>query len=90
MSLENEFAVLKEAMLYTPVVDGVRCDLCARRCVIPNGKQGYCKVRRNIDGTLFTESYGNVVLRFVDGIEKKALYHFNPGSSVYFVWNFKL
>ncbi len=71
------------AMLYTPLSSAVRCDLCARRCVIPEGKVGFCNVRRNVDGRLLTDIYGALSLRFIDNIEKKMLYHFNPGSSTY-------
>jgi pyruvate formate lyase activating enzyme len=31
-------------------------------------------------GKLITIAYGAVALRFVDTIEKKGLFHFNPGS----------
>ncbi len=70
----------KEAMFYTPVYNGVRCDLCARRCIITEGREGVCRVRKNINGKLYTEDYGSVAINFVDSIEKKAQYHFNPGA----------
>jgi pyruvate formate lyase activating enzyme len=74
---------LMVAKLYTPVASGVRCDLCARRCIIPEGKVGFCNVRRNVGGRLLTDIYGYLTLRFIDNIEKKPLYHFNPGSSTF-------
>ncbi len=70
-------------MFYSPTTLGVRCDLCARRCVIPEGKVGYCNVRRNENAKLLTDIYGYLSLRFIDNIEKKAQYHFNPGSATF-------
>jgi pyruvate formate lyase activating enzyme len=58
----------------------VRCNLCAHRCVIPPGRQGACCVRENIDGTLYTLVYDRIVSQNVDPIEKKPLFHFQPGS----------
>lgn len=59
------------------------CELCPRSCVIANGKTGFCGVRKNIDGRLFSLIYGNPVAVHVDPIEKKPLYHFLPGSRIY-------
>jgi pyruvate formate lyase activating enzyme len=58
----------------------VRCNLCAHRCVIPPGKQGACCVRENRDGTLVTLVYGLAISQHVDPIEKKPLFHFQPGT----------
>ncbi len=75
---------MKEAMLYQKKEDRkVHCFLCAHHCQVSNGKYGFCKVRQNIDGTLFTHSYGKIIAQHVDPIEKKPLYHFYPGSSSY-------
>ncbi len=71
------------AKLYTPISSGVRCDLCARRCVIPEGKVGFCNVRRNFEGNLLTDIYGALSIRYIDDIEKKLQFHFNPGSATY-------
>nr|MDO8135611.1 AmmeMemoRadiSam system radical SAM enzyme [Candidatus Njordarchaeum guaymaensis] len=74
----------KEAMLYEQL-DGrkVKCNLCARRCTIPDGKTGFCRVRKNIDGKLYSLVYGKVIAANADPIEKKPLSHFNPGSMVF-------
>ena len=58
----------------------VRCNLCAHRCVIPPGRRGACHVRENRDGTLYTLVYGRTIAQHVDPIEKKPLFHFQPGS----------
>lgn len=73
---------MKEATLYKKEDEKkVHCFLCSHYCRIGCGKFGFCKVRQNIDGTLFTHSYGNIIALQVDPIEKKPLYHFYPGTS---------
>jgi len=58
----------------------VQCDLCLRRCVIPQGERGYCFVRKNVEGRLVTEAYGRVSAINMDPIEKKPLFHFLPST----------
>jgi pyruvate formate lyase activating enzyme len=75
---------MKQAMLSESITNNrVRCNLCAHRCVIKEGKFGVCNVRQNIDGELFTLVYGRAISENVDPIEKKPLYHFLPGSKSY-------
>jgi pyruvate formate lyase activating enzyme len=77
---------VKEAMLYEKLSDGsVRCNLCAHRCVIAQGKRGICHVRENANGSLYTLVYGRLIAEHVDPVEKKPLYHFYPGSTAYSV-----
>jgi pyruvate formate lyase activating enzyme len=72
---------LNDAMLYTALPTGnVRCHLCGRRCTISPGKRGYCGVRENRDGLLYSLVYGKACAWAVDPIEKKPFYHFFPGS----------
>ena len=71
----------KLAMMWKNENKGVRCNLCARRCFIPEGKRGFCMVRENIKGKLFSLNYGKIVGLNVDPIEKKPLFHFLPASS---------
>ena len=74
---------LHEALLYTRQDDNkVKCCLCARRCLISIGAPGFCMVRKNENGTLYSLNYGKAVSVGVDPISKKPLYHFNPGASV--------
>ena len=76
--------MIKEAMLYERLDSGkVRCNLCAHRCKIAPRESGICGVRRNENGRLYTEVYGEVIASHVDPIEKKPLYHFLPGSFSY-------
>ncbi|MCX7727584.1 MAG: AmmeMemoRadiSam system radical SAM enzyme [Chitinispirillaceae bacterium] len=74
----------KEALFYRKLKDKkVKCKLCAHNCIISDGSYGFCGVRKNIDGTLYTFNYGNVIAQHIDPIEKKPLYHFLPGSKTY-------
>ncbi len=61
----------------------VQCSLCSHRCLIPPGKRGLCSVRENRDGVLYSLVYDKVIARNVDPIEKKPLFHFQPGSYSY-------
>lgn len=70
-------------MLYERFSDGkVKCLLCGRRCVIVEGSLGVCAARKNENGTLLSISYSRACSVAVDPIEKKPLFHFNPGSQV--------
>lgn len=75
---------MKEALFYEKMVDGrVHCTLCPHECKIAEGKRGVCGVRVNSEGTLYTLVYDKLVARNVDPIEKKPLFHFQPGSTSY-------
>ncbi len=75
---------MKEASLWNKADDGrVDCFLCAHRCRIAPGRRGTCRVRENRDGTLVTLTYGRLISRAIDPIEKKPLYHFLPGTPSY-------
>ncbi len=60
--------------------DRVRCTLCFHGCVLPEGGRGFCGVRVNRGGTLYTLVDDNVVSLSLDPVEKKPLYHFLPGT----------
>ncbi len=61
----------------------VQCHLCAHRCVIKDQKRGICGVRENQNGQLQTLVYARSIARHVDPVEKKPLFHFQPGSRTY-------
>ena len=68
-------------MLYEQLQeDAVRCNVCQRRCVIPEGSTGFCMTRENEGGKLYSQIYGEVSSLSVNPIEKKPVYHFLPGS----------
>ncbi|MGB9911725.1 MAG: AmmeMemoRadiSam system radical SAM enzyme [Microgenomates group bacterium] len=72
---------MKEALLYTKLPrKNVRCGVCQRRCVISNGKIGYCRTRLNKNGKLYTTIYGVISSLNNDPIEKKPVFHFAPGT----------
>jgi len=73
---------MKEALLYKKNQDkSVNCQLCARRCKIADQKFGFCGVRQNLDGILYTHVYAKPIAIHIDPIEKKPLYQFLPGSN---------
>jgi pyruvate formate lyase activating enzyme len=72
---------LKKAVLWQAAEDKkVRCSLCNWRCLIDDGKAGRCCVRKNKNGILYSLNYDKVCSANPDPIEKKPLFHFQPGS----------
>lgn len=77
----NEPKDLKETVLYEKIGDEkVRCNLCNWRCVINDDSLGHCRVRKNIGGKLYSLNYHKLCSANPDPIEKKPLFHFQPGS----------
>ena len=75
---------LKRAVLWDTSEEGkVQCKLCNHRCVIDDGKLGRCCVRKNIDGVLYSLNYDKVCSANPDPIEKKPLFHFQPGTRTF-------
>ncbi|SHJ13127.1 AmmeMemoRadiSam system radical SAM enzyme [Desulfofundulus thermosubterraneus] len=74
---------MQEALFYEKGDDGrTFCRLCPRLCNIRDGHTGFCRVRKNQQGILYTLNYGRVSSYALDPIEKKPLYHFYPGSDI--------
>ena len=63
----------------------LHCGLCPHGCAIAEGKTGVCRVRKNTGGKAALPFYGQLSAINVDPMEKKPLYHFRPGSSVFSV-----
>lgn len=74
---------LKEAVLWKTEDHKIRCYLCSWRCLIPEGGLGHCRVRKHIDGRLYSLVYDKVCAAAADPIEKKPLFHFQPGSRAF-------
>jgi len=75
---------MKRALFQVPQEGkDVTCGLCSHRCRIRDGKLGLCAVRENEDGILYSLVYDKVIAQNVDPIEKKPLFHFQPGSQSY-------
>ncbi len=77
---------MKEARYYRKLEENkVGCYLCAHLCKIKDERIGICGVRKNIGGTLYTLVYEKLISENIDPIEKKPLFHFQPGSSSFSV-----
>lgn len=77
---------MEEALFYKKLKNTiVQCRLCPHYCTIKNNELGRCKVRKNIDGKVYSLSYEHPVALNVDPIEKKPLYHFLPGEKAFSV-----
>jgi len=63
--------------------DRVHCYLCPRHCHIHAGQAGFCFIRVNRGGKLYSLGYGSPAALQIDPIEKKPLSHFLPGSRVF-------
>lgn len=75
----------KEALFWEPL-DGnrVRCRLCPKRCVVAEGRRGFCRVRENRAGSYVTLVYGRPwSVRPDDPIEKKPFFHVYPGTRAF-------
>jgi len=72
---------MKEAMFYQKAEEqAVNCSLCYHRCNIKEGERGICGVRENREGILYSLVYNKSITESADPIEKKPLFHFQPGS----------
>ncbi len=75
---------MKEAKFYEKREGkAVKCHLCFHECLIKDGRRGVCGVRENCEGTLFSLVYGKSISEAVDPIEKKPLFHFLPGTTIF-------
>ena len=67
-----------------PPVKSVQCGLCFRACTLDPGQRGFCGARlNNGTGQLQSPYLGRFVSCAIDPIEKKPLYHWRPGSSIF-------
>jgi pyruvate formate lyase activating enzyme len=74
---------MKEAQWWQTEDDGrLLCTLCPRFCRLGEGQAGFCYIRKNIGGKLYSLGYGASTGFAVDPIEKKPLNHFLPGTGV--------
>src|SRR5487761_2304766 len=60
----------------------ILCTLCPRYCKIGEGQPGFCYIRQNQGGKLYTLGYGKPTGFAIDPVEKKPLFHFYPGTSI--------
>jgi pyruvate formate lyase activating enzyme len=77
---------MHEAMFYSQLDNHrVQCQLCQHFCTIDDGKRGICGVRENRGGKLYSLVYGLSVATNIDPIEKKPMFHLQPGSTSFSV-----
>ena len=62
--------------------DHVQCDLCPRSCKLKNNQSGLCFGRACKDNQMVLTTYGKSSGFCIDPIEKKPLFHFQPGTPV--------
>ena len=76
--------LLYEGRWWEPMPDGrVHCYLCPRHCHIGEGQAGFCFIRVNHGGKLYSLGYASPAALQIDPIEKKPLHHFLPGTGVF-------
>jgi pyruvate formate lyase activating enzyme len=69
---------MTEACCWKSHENAVECNLCIINCKIKEGDAGFCGVRENQKGKLYTSIYGKLSSFSTDFIEKAPLYHFYP------------
>jgi pyruvate formate lyase activating enzyme len=73
-----------EGFLYTKLDNNlVMCGICPNRCLLSPGDRSVCRSKVNMDGVLYSLTYGNPCSVNVDPIEKKPLFHFKPRSKAF-------
>jgi pyruvate formate lyase activating enzyme len=69
----------REGFLYKKLSGAkVICGICPNRCVLAPGDRSVCRSRVNLDGKLYSLTYGNPCAVHTDPVEKKPLFHFRP------------
>ena len=75
---------LREAMFYKKLEKDkkIECQLCFRKCIIPEGKRGVCRNRENQDGVLYNIVYAKPSAVHIDPVEKEPQLHMLPGTDI--------
>ena len=58
------------------------CSVCMHHCRLSPGQTGLCRARKNVDGIIKCDNYGQITSLALDPIEKKPLKNFRPGSQI--------
>lgn len=58
------------------------CQVCMHHCHLEPGQYGTCRARKNENGMILCDNYGQVTSLALDPIEKKPLNMFYPGSLI--------
>ena len=84
LKILQKSAKLHEARWWEAEPGGkVHCYLCPRHCHIGEGQAGFCYIRANEGGKLYSLGYAHPAAMQIDPIEKKPLNHFLPGTRVF-------
>ncbi len=84
LKLFQKTETLHEARWWEPEPSGkVHCYLCPRHCHIGPGQSGFCFIRVNQGGKLYSLGYASPAAIQIDPIEKKPLNHFLPGTRIF-------
>ncbi|HEV2484316.1 MAG TPA: radical SAM protein, partial [Terracidiphilus sp.] len=84
LNILQKSATLHEARWWEPDAHGkLHCFLCPRHCHIGPGQAGFCFIRVNEGGKLYSLGYASPAAIQIDPIEKKPLNHFLPGTKIF-------
>ncbi len=84
LKIIDSVSELHEARWWEAEPNGrVHCYLCPRHCHIGEGQAGFCFIRANHGGKLYSLGYAHPAALQIDPIEKKPLNHFLPGTRVF-------
>jgi pyruvate formate lyase activating enzyme len=84
LKILQKSATLHQARWWEPEAGGkVHCYLCPRHCHIGEGQAGFCYIRANEGGKLYSLGYAHPAAMQIDPIEKKPLNHFLPGTRIF-------
>ncbi|UCE39590.1 MAG: AmmeMemoRadiSam system radical SAM enzyme [Thermoplasmata archaeon] len=77
-----QYDTVKPSPLFEKLAnDKVRCGVCERKCEISPGRKGFCKTKANIQGKLYTLTFGDISALESRPIEIKPFFHYYPGST---------
>ncbi len=75
---------LHEARYYTQIEGKrIQCQVCFRRCTVPEEGRGFCRNKVNVDGRYYTLVYGHPSALQIDPIEKEPHFHMWPGATIF-------
>lgn len=80
--LLNDVSIVPADFFQKSDNQSVQCKLCFRLCIIPENYRGFCRVRENKRGILYTLVYGSLASTQVAPIEKDGMKHALPGTNV--------
>ena len=75
---------LHEARYYVQLDDNVvQCQMCFRKCTVPENALGFCRNKKNVGGKYYTRVYAKPCALQIDPIEKEPSFHMLPGGTIF-------